>query len=184
MNKIAAIIGISCSLLFMTGCETTTTRPYAASTENVLKFQSVLKSSGQKVALGSFSENSEIGTLNCRLNGPVDVSSGKSRAEYIKNAMQTELFMAEVYAVDAGTTITGSLDSLTFSSVSPASWEIEFSVASNKSDGFSLTTKYPFKTSYSAYNACKNVADSFGPAVQQLIRDIINHNEFPALVGQ
>jgi hypothetical protein len=184
MKKSIKLTLVSFTALILTGCETTSSIPYSASTENVLKFQSVLQPSDSKVSLGNFSENPDIDSLTCRLNGPVDVAPGKTKATYIKEAMQTELFMAQVYAVDAETVITGNLDSLKFSSVSPASWEITFSVSSNKSDGYSVTTKYPFKTSYSAYSACKNVADAFGPAVQQLIRDISNHQDFGALIGQ
>ena len=106
------------------------------------------------------------------------------RAEYIKEAMQTELFMAQVYDINASTKISGNLNSLKFSSASPARWEIDFSISSNKSEGYSVKTKFPFKTSYSAYSACKNVADAFGPAVQQLIEDIISHPNFNELVGK
>jgi hypothetical protein len=184
MKKLVGGIGIAFCVLAISGCETTTSNPYTASTENVLKFQSILKDSDQKVALGSFTENGEIGSLTCRLSGPVDVSPGKTRAAYIKEAMQTELFMAQVYAVDADVEISGHVDSLKFSSISPASWEIGFTVSSNKSPGYSVITNYPFKTSYSAYSACKNVADAFGPAVQQMIRDVVSHPQFAALVGQ
>ena len=183
MKKIVAIIGLIVSGLTLSGCETTSSRPYTASTGNVLKLQSVLTESGDKVALGSFSEDEGIGSLTCRLMGPVDVAPGKSKAEYIKEALQTELFMAQVYDVNADIEIDGKLDSLDFSSVSPANWEFGFTVSSNKSDGYSVTTKYPFKTSYSAYSACKNVADAFGPAVQQLIKEIVEHPEFTSLIG-
>ncbi|NKB37709.1 MAG: hypothetical protein GKR93_11145 [Gammaproteobacteria bacterium] len=176
-------LSIICSVLLLSGCETTTSRPYSESTDNVLKFQSILGKADIKVHLGGFSENPEIGELTCRLMGPVDVASGKSKAEYIKEAMQKELFLAQVYAVDSEVEITGLLDSATFSSVSPAFWELGFTISSDKSEGFSITTKYPFKTSYSAYSACQNVADAFGPAVQQLIDNIVSHPEFGRLVG-
>lgn len=184
MKKIINILTIAGSIVILSGCETTSSRPYAASTNNVLTFQSIITSSESKVKLGSFTEAENTGSLTCRLNGPVDVSPGKTKAEYIKEAMQTELFMAQAYAIDGDITITGNLDSLKFSSVSPASWEIGFTISSNKSEGYSVTTKYPFKTSYSAYSACQNVADAFGPAVQNLIGEIVNHSNFKSLVGQ
>lgn len=184
MKKLILISALSLNLLFLTGCETTSSQPYTASTENVLKFQSHLKDSESGVTLGEFTENSDIGSLTCRLNGPVDVSPGKTKAEYIRGAMQTELFMAQVYDANSDVKITGNLDSLTFSSVSPASWEIGFTVDSNKSEGYSVTTNYPFKTSFSAYTACKNVSDAFGPAIQALINDIVSHKEFSSLIGE
>lgn len=184
MKKILLVIIFIGANFVLTGCETTASRPYSALTDNVLKFQSILSNSGQKVKLSPFEESSDIGSLNCRLMGPVDVSPGKSKSTYIQEALKTELFMAQAYDINADVAINGKLDFLKFSSVSPAKWDITFTVSSNKSDGYTITTSYPFKTSFSAYSACKNVADAFGPAVQQLNREIVNHPKFPALVGK
>ena len=107
MKKATTLIAISLATIFLSGCETTSSRPYTASTENVLKFQSALKDSQTTVALGEFTENAKIGTLTCRLMGPVDISPGKTPAAYIKEAMQTELFMAQVYDVESALILTG-----------------------------------------------------------------------------
>ena len=183
MKNIILFTTFVCSILILNGCETTTSRPYSESTDNVLKFQSILREPNIKVHLAAFTENPEIGSLTCRLMGPVDVSPGKSKADYIKEALQKELFLAQAYAVDAEIEIKGRLDSVNFSSVSPAYWDISFTVSSNMSEGYSITIRYPFKTSYSAYSACKNVANAFGPTVQQLIEHIVNHPGFGSLVG-
>ena len=98
--------------------------------------------------------------------------------------MQTELFLAQVYDVDGSILINGQLESMKFSSLSPASWDLKFKVSSNKSEGYTVNTNYPFRTSYSAYSACKNVADAFGPAVQKLISDVVDHRGFKSLIGQ
>jgi hypothetical protein len=184
MKHIIIFFTLTVSGFVLTGCETTSSIPYTSSTENVLQFQSALSQSDVKVKLGSFAESESIGELTCRLLGPIDVSRGKTRAEYIKDAMQTELFLAQAYSVDSDIVIEGKLDSLNFSSVSPASWEFGFTIFSNKSSGYSVNTKYQFNTSYSAYSACKNVADAFGPAVQDLINTIVTHPDFAALVGR
>ena len=182
MKKFVLTIAAVSGLLLMSGCETTSARPYAPSTENVLKFQSAL-TGDTKVKLGGFSEGA-LGSLSCRLAGPVDVSPGKTKADYIKEAMQSELFLAQVYDVNGDIELTGSLDSLEFSSVSPANWTFNLTVKSNKSEGYSVETVYPFKTSFSAISACRNVADAWGPAVQQLIRNVIEHPEFNSLIGK
>ncbi len=184
MKNIITFFILAISGIVLTGCETTSSIPYTASTENVLQFQSALSSSNLKVKLGSFTESEAVVDLTCRLMGPIDVSRGKTKAEYIKEAMQTELFMAQVYSVDGDIVIEGKLDSLDFSSVSPASWKFEFTVSSNKYSGYSVSTNYTFDTSFSAYSACKNVADAFGPAVQDLINSIVTHPKFATLVGK
>jgi len=183
MNRLAVASILSASLLMMTGCETTTSRPYTASTENVLMMQSKLNASSSKVKLGEFDQAKNSGSLVCRLSGPVDVSPGKNQAQFVKEALQTELFMAQVYDVASDVEIKGILNSLTFSSVSPASWKLNFTISSNKSSGYTVETVYPFKTSFTAYGACKNVADAFAPAVQSLISDVLKNPKFSELVG-
>lgn len=164
------------------GCETTNSIPYKASTSNVIAIQQSMKAAGKKVSLGTISmaDGVEESPL-CRLMGPVKVAPGKTLREYIKDAFQEELFMAEVYSPDAPTVIDAQITALSFSSISPASWDITMDVKSNKSPGYTVTTKYPFNTSFSAYSACKNVADAFGPAVQELLEQVVTNPQFAAL---
>ena len=170
------------AVLCVAGCETTNSIPYKASTANIITIQQSLKAQGKTVSLGSVSLAPGVDeSQRCRLNGPVKVAPGKTPAEYIHDAFQEELFTAGVYAPNAATTITATITALTFSSVSPANWNISMTVQSNTSSGYSVSTKYDFGTSYSAYSACKNVADAFGPAVQQLLKQVVESSEFVAL---
>jgi hypothetical protein len=176
----AAVIVILC----VAGCETTNSIPYKASTSNVITIQQSLKASDKKVSLGSVSmapgvEDSPL----CRLMGPVKVAPGKTPAQYIKDAFQEELFAAGVYAPNASTVIDGTITNLTFSSVSPASWNISMAVKSNSSPGYTVNTKYDFGTSFTAWDACKNVADAFGPAVQELLKQVVSNPQFAALAN-
>lgn len=181
MKKLLVITTICGSLLFLSGCETVTSQRYQASTENVLKMQGEI-SKDQKVHLGEFTQNDSGVALTCRLSGPVDVSPGTSQAQYIKEAMRSELFMADVYDINSETIITGKLEELRFSSVSPAKWYITLSVSSGKSEGYTVTTEYGFKTSFSAFGACKNVAETFPLAVQKTISDVISDPRFKSLL--
>ncbi|TDF35147.1 hypothetical protein EYS14_22485 [Alteromonadaceae bacterium M269] len=181
--KKKVIATLFASMVALSGCETVTSLPYSASTENVLSMQSKVSKSGNLVRLGEFSENKDVGSLTCRLNGPVDVSPGKTQAQFIKEAMQTELFMAKAYDAASDVEITGNLNSLSFSSVSPASWKLNLTVASNKSAGYTVEIEHPFKTSFSAYGACQNVAQAFAPAVQSLIAEVVKHPDFEKLIG-
>jgi len=179
--KIAA-----CAIMLATalsGCETTNSIPYKASVTNVISIQQTLQEKGKKVSIGTISlapgvEESPL----CRLMGPVVVAPGKTLPTYIKEAFQEELFMAQVYSPNAPSVIDGRLEKLSFSSISPANWEITLSVKSNVSDGYTVSAKYPFDTSYTAMSACKNVADAFGPAVQDLIKQVVTHPQFGSLV--
>lgn len=170
------------AITLLSGCETTNSIPYKASTANVISIQQNLKNKGSKVSVGSVvSAQGVQESPMCRLNGPVTVAPGKTIPQYIKDAMQEELFMAQVYQPDASTIIDGRIESLSFSSMSPASWDITMSVKSNTSSGYTVSVKYPFDTSWTAYSACKNVADAFGPAVQELLKQVVNHPQFASL---
>lgn len=168
--------------LALTGCETTNSIPYKASTANVISIQQTLQADGKKVALGNIlmAPGVEESPL-CRLMGPVKVAPGKSLPQYIREAFQEELFMAQVYQPNSPTVISGRLEALSFSSVSPASWTITMSVSSNSSPGYTVTTKYAFDTSWSARSACKNAADAFGPAVQELLKQVVTNPKFGSL---
>lgn len=114
--------------------------------------------------------------------GPVKVAPGKTLSAYIKDAFQEELFMAQVYDPTAPISIEGTIERLSFSSVTPANWDIAMRVSSNRSPGFSVSVKYNYNTSWDAWSACRNVADAFAPAVQELLRQVVNHPQFAQLV--
>jgi hypothetical protein len=171
------------SAALLAGCETTNSVPYKASTANVIAIQQALHSQGKKVSVGSvtMAPGLEASPL-CRLMGPVNVTPGKTLPAYIKEALQEELFMAQVYQASAPTVLDGTVTQLSFSSVSPANWKIAMHIRSNVSEGYSASITYPFDTSYSAQYACKNVADAFAPAVQELLRQVVGDPRFGSLV--
>ena len=176
--------GLICLIpvLVLAGCETTNSIPYKASTTNVLTVQQKLQTQNRKVQLGTVAMAPGVEEhLLCRLSGEVKVAPGKTLPQYIKEAFQEELFMAQAYATDAPAIITGTVDKIGFSSVAPAFWEISMSVKSNFSPGYQVSTKYVFNTSWTAYSACKNVADAFAPAVQDLLKEVVNHPGFANL---
>jgi hypothetical protein len=172
---------ISCALL-ITGCATTNSIPYKASTSNVITIQNTFKSTNLKVTLGEFSiANGVEQELNCRLLGPVKVAPGKTLTNYIKDAFIEELFMAQAYDTAASVKINGVIEKIAFSSVSPANWEIVMRVSSNKSAGYTVDVKYDYETSFAAYSACRNVADAFAPTVQELLKKVVTHPQFSQL---
>lgn len=178
--KTTSVIAVA---ILMVGCSTTNSIPYKASTSNVITLQNTLKQSNIKVNLGTFSMASGVDeNLMCRMMGPVKVAPGKSLATYIKEAFQEELFLAQSYDTNAPVIIEGRIEKLAFSSVSPANWEITMRVSSNKSQGYSVSTKYNYETSFDAWSACKNVADAFSPAVQELLRQVTANPQFSHLV--
>ncbi|MGE8450041.1 MAG: hypothetical protein ACN6OP_05315 [Pseudomonadales bacterium] len=155
--------------------------PYKASPSNVIAIQQSLQP--KKVSVGDVSMAPGVDDRPlCRIMGPVEVAPGKAPSQYIKDALQEELLMAQAYDV-RGTPIDGRIEELSFSSVSPAYWQITMAVKSPVNNGYEVSVKYPFDTSFSAFGACKNVADAFGPAVQELLKQVVTNPQFPALPG-
>lgn len=183
MGKVKCLAGLGIAL-FMAGCSTTNSIPYKASTSNVISIQKTLNSKGGKVSVGEVAMAPGVEeSPTCRLMGPIKVAPGKSPSQYIKDAFIEELFMAEAYEPDSGTVINAQIEDIKFSSISPASWEIAMSVNSTNSSGYMVSVDYHFNTSWDAYSACRNVADAFGPAVQELLGKVVKHPQFPALVN-
>lgn len=171
--------------LTLCACETTSSRPYTPSTENIMAFQSALKAEGTKVQLAPFVAAAGVDeSLTCRALGALEVAPGKTPIQFIEGAMRDELFAAGVYDQAAGGVIKGEITELKFNSLGTGSWNITLKLTSEKLPaGYSVSTDYSFKTSYSAIKACQNVIDAFTPAVQELIGAAVAAPEFKALSG-
>ena len=175
------LLGVLITLI-LSGCSTTNSIPYKVSTANVISIQQTLQSQGKKVSIGNIVTAAGVDEhLMCRMMGEVKVAPGKTLPQYVKDAFQEELFAAQVYDPNAPTIINGKITALSFSSVSPANWIIEMEVSSSASPGYTVSIKYHYNTSWDAYSACKNVADAFGPAVQELLKQVVNHPQFALL---
>lgn len=184
MNRAIGLISLAGVVVLLAGCETTNSIPYQSSTTNVIAIQEALSPPTHKINVGTV--EMAPGTdehLRCRLLGPVKVAPGKTLSQYIKDALIKELFTAQAYDPRGTVVVNATISNLSFSSISPADWKIEMTVNSTKSPGYTVSVDYRFNTSWTAYSACKNVADAFGPAVQELIKQIVTNPGFAALAG-
>lgn len=184
MKSVAIAAAVTISALVLAACETTTAIPYQASTQNVITTQTTTRAANTKVTLGAFTAGAGAKKPTCRLAGEVDVAPGKSIEVFIRDAMQTELFMAGAYDPAAPTTVRGNLDKVDLSTVGTGSWTLGLTVTSSADPaGYSVTTTYPFASSFSAAGACKNATAAFNPAVQDLLGKVVSNPRFRTLVG-
>jgi len=183
MKKLVSVMALSSAALLLSACETTNSAvPYEASTDNVIAIQQGLKA--KKVSVAPVTLGSDVSEhLMCRLNGDVTVGSGKTLSQFVKEALQKELFTAQTYDPH-GPIIRARIDQMSFSSVSPANWQITLHVESDNSPGYTVEEKYQFETSWTAAGACKNVADAFSPAVQDLINKVVSNPKFAELASK
>ena len=171
------------AVALLSGCETTNSIPYKASAANVISIQQNLQPNKVSVSSIGLAPGVDESPL-CRLNGPIKVAPGRTIPQYIKDAFQEELLMAQAYDVKA-VPIEGRIDELAFSSVAPAYWKIKMTVKSPADPaGYTVNVQFPFDTSWTARGACHNVADAFGPAVQELLKQVVTNPQFSHLAAR
>jgi hypothetical protein len=183
----AALAAVSfAALMALGGCDTTSAvAGYQPSTSNVLAFQSALKPAGKNLKVGDFTAGPGVSAPTCRMAGSLDVSPGKPLEQYVKDALQSELFTAQVYDVSALVAITGRLDEVKVNTFGTGSWTLGLQVSSSVDPtGYHVQTVRTFKTSYSAIAACQNATNAFAATVQDLIGQVVGNPGFAKLSGK
>ena len=178
-----ALVG---ALIGLAGCDTTSAlASYTPSTPNVLAFQSALKPTGATVRVGDFTAGPGVEAPLCRLAGTLDVTSGKPLEQYVKDALQTEPFTAQVYDVNSSVTISGRLDQADVNTWGTGSWTLGLQVTSNSDPvGYRVQAVRTFDSSFSGAAACRNATSAFIPTVQDLIGQVVNHPGFVKVAGR
>lgn len=186
MRNVLTGAALAGAALILAACDTTSpVAPYSPSTANVLAFQSALKPSGNSVKVGDFTSTAADSKPTCRLAGALDVTPGKTIEQYVKDAMQTELFTAQVYDVNSPVAISGRLDEVKVNTFGTGSWTLGMQVTSSRDPtGYHVQAVRTFKTSFSATAACQNATNAFAPTVQDLIAQVVNNPGFGKLVGR
>lgn len=168
--------------LLVGGCSTFTTPRYSISADaNV-----ALKSFGlSSVAMGSFSGPPSFDSF-CRGAGPLAPVDGMSHTEYIRRAFEAELKVAGIHASQSPRIIlSGSVSRLDFSStrsLTGGAWSIDLTLTSSNGKSMSMSESYAFESGFGAETACKQTAEAFMPAVQNLIGKTVQSPVFRPLL--
>jgi hypothetical protein len=184
MKKLIVAAISAAALMSVAACNTTSpVAAYTPATGNVLAFQGALKPTNTVVRVGDFTTTPGVKAPGCRMVGSLDVTAGKSLDQYMKDALQADLFAAQVYDVNAPVIINGRLDELKANTFGTGSWTISMQVTSNLDPvGYRVTAVHTFKTSYMAEAACQNATNAFGPTVQDLMAQVVGNPGFAKLV--
>ncbi|RUO18522.1 hypothetical protein CWE08_11435 [Aliidiomarina iranensis] len=170
---------ISLVVLAASGCSTYSVNRYAVSVDNISSLKTMVNS---KINVGDFNAAGESRTsITCRGVGPIKTPDGDSFESFIRKAFVDELKMAEAFDTDAPVTLTGTLDSIDFSSTS-GSWDIAMTINSSNGESLSVSESYSFTSSFYGETACNQTAQALMPAVQNLIGKIVRDENFPELV--
>jgi hypothetical protein len=163
-------------------CETLVTPRYSITGDNNLAVKALGVTA---MGVGEFTGPSNF-DANCRALGPVQVADGITHTQYIRKAFEEEFKIAGVFAANSPrVTITGTVSRLEFSStraLTGGSWDIDLTLMSSNGSNMKATEHYEFQSGFAAPTACKQTAEAFAPAVQNLIGKIVRSPEFRALV--
>lgn len=175
---------LALSVLALSACSTFTPQRYNISANNNV----ALKALGTaNINVGTFTGPSAFDRA-CRGAGPIAPPDGMSFEAYIQNALADELKVAGMFDDKTPKTIlTGAVEQLSFSSsrgITGGEWNIGLRVNSSNGKSVFVSEHYEFESGFIADTACKQTAEAYLPAVQDLIGKLVKAPEFKSLLVQ
>lgn len=177
MKKMIVAVAV---VILSSGCSTMTPARYSVSVDNN---QALKKYAGTSVKLASVTAESTY-DASCRMMGPIEASDGMTIPQFVGKAFNDELKFANIYS-ETGVTLNGSLTKIEFSSTSGLTngvWNLAIKLNSSNGKSMSVASSYGFKSGFDAITACNQTAQALGPAVQDLIKKIVDDPLFGGLV--
>lgn len=177
-NKFLYAISLTAVVTVFSGCGVKV-ETYNASADNV----NMLRHFNKKIDLQDFTTSVNSSSIMCRMANRVVTPNGETFVSYIEKALEEELKMAGLYDESSAIKLTGHLNAISANSSFGANWSFNFTVKSNNGKSITVNTVSEYTTSFAAYYACEhNMPKAFKPAVQTLIKDILNHPDFESLL--
>lgn len=171
-----AFVGLS-----MIGCSTYVPQRYSLSADSNQALRNLKTAS---VSIGEFT-GPDVFDANCRAAGTIAPPDNMAYEAYIRKALIDELKVAGLLQDQNKRVITGQLTRLDFSSTKGLTggvWEIDLTLSSSNGQSMSVRESYGFKSGFDAGTACKQTADAFMPAVQNLVLTIVSSPGFQKLI--
>jgi hypothetical protein len=123
---------------------------------------------------------------SCRAAGPIAPPDDLTFEAYIQKALADELKVAGMFDDRSPkVTLTGVVEQLSFSSsrgLTGGTWDIGLRVTSSNGKSTFVTEHYEFNSGFDALTACKQTAEAYLPAVQNLIGKLVTCQDFRSLV--
>lgn len=174
-----ALVTVAFTLI---GCETPTTQRYSIAADN----NQAIKALGTTgISIGTFGAPAQF-SANCRALGAMHIADGLTHTQYIQKAFEDELKIAGAYATGpARVTLTGKVEKLEFSTtraVTGGSWTIDLALSSSNGKSLKITEYYEFNSGFIATEACRNTAEAYSRAVQNLVGKTVKDASFAELL--
>ncbi|MBX3628173.1 MAG: hypothetical protein KF892_24395 [Rhizobacter sp.] len=176
-----SFIAVLATAVLLTACETPTTQRYSISADNNIAIKAI---NAKDVGIGAFAEPATFDP-NCRAMGPLQVADGLTHTQYIRKAFEDELKVAGAHGSPPRVTLTGKVTRLEVSSsraVTGGSWTIDLDLSSSNGKTMAVKEYYEFNSGFAAPEACRNTAEAFTRAVQNLVGKAVRDPQFAGLV--
>jgi hypothetical protein len=170
-----------CTALLAGGCETPTTQRYSIAAENNVAIKAL---NVKDIGVGQFAEPATFDS-HCRALGPLQIADGLTHTQYIRKAFEDELKIAGVFSSSPRVTLSGKVTKLEFSTtrgVTGGSWAIDLVLASSNGKSLPVSEYYEFNSGFIANEACRNTADAYTRAVQNLVGKAVRDPIFRGLL--
>ncbi|MGD9715976.1 MAG: hypothetical protein AB7U26_02735 [Sulfuricurvum sp.] len=171
------------SLLLLSGCANKVPN-YASSPQNIRAVKNLHSEEKTTVNIAAFkAKNEGEAKVMCRLATPVGTPDGMTFAKYVEDALAVELEMGDMYDPKSNVIVSGYLENVYGSTVlGNAYWEHTLKLTSSNGKSMSVTSRYDYESSFTAYSACSEMQRSYLPAVQQLVHQTITDPRFKELI--
>ncbi len=165
--------------LALSGCATFVAPRYTLSADNVMEAKTW---NGVKLKVGSFTEAMNLAPPSCNYKGGIATMDGETYAQFIRNALVTDLKFAGVYSESVPISITGKLDKIDNSTAIATDWTIVVTLSSSNGKSKTITEHYNYNGSIvgTVDSTCGAAAAAFVPAVQNLVGKMIR--EIPGML--
>ena len=178
MKKLLA----AAAALSLSACSTYMPQRYSINADTDVALKTI---NAGNINVGSFQGPPDFDN-SCRAAGPIAPPDNMSFEGYIQNALADELKVAGKFDGKSPTvTLNGIVEQLSFSSsrgITGGTWDIGLKVISSNGQSTYVSEHYEFKSGFIADTACKQTAEAFLPAVQDLIGKLVKAPEFKSLV--
>ncbi len=168
--------------LVLGGCSTYMPQRYSISADNNVALKSI---GAGNINVGPFKGPAGFDN-SCRAAGPIAPPDNMSFEAYIQKALADELKVAGMFDdKQPKVTLTGTVEQLAFSSsrgLTGGSWDIGLRVNSSNGKSTFVSEHYEFNSGFVADTACKQTAEAYLPAVQNLIGKLVKDPAFKTLV--
>lgn len=180
--KKSVFVLLALMVFSLTACSTFMPQRYSISADNHVTLKSI---GAQNISVGTFKGPTDFDAM-CRGAGPIAPPDGMSFEAYIQNALADELKVAGIFDKQSPkVTLTGIVDQLAFSSsrgLTGGSWDIGLRVNSSNGKYILVSEHYEFNSGFNAITACKQTAEAYLPAVQNLIGKLVKSPDFKGLL--